>query len=224
MSPDLTIVYPEYNFTMPVDHFHNESRYAPHTNATFENRYWLDTSYYVEGGPVIVNALGEDNVYPDFPWLQKGLVQELANATGGVALLWGQRYYPGGYDIVSQPYTASNLRFHSTEQALADLAYFATRVKFPGLESKNLTAPGTPWIVTGGSYAGVISAFSRIQYPDIFWVRCIRTGNVIQANLTFNVRAVYLLPESQRQSTTSGVSRRGEKILEVATNKAFRIL
>lgn len=40
---------------------------------------------------------------------------------------------------------------------------------FSGLENRNLTAPGTPWIVLGGSYAGTISAFARIQYPDLFW-------------------------------------------------------
>jgi hypothetical protein len=37
------------------------------------------------------------------------------------------------------------------------------------LEHRNLTAPGTPWIILGGSYGGVISAFTRIQYPDLFW-------------------------------------------------------
>lgn len=52
---------------------------------------------------------------------------------------------------------------------MADLAYFSRRVQFPGLDHKNLTAPGTPWIVVGGSYAGSISAFTRIQYPDLFW-------------------------------------------------------
>lgn len=57
----------------------------------------------------------------------------------------------------------------SNEQALADLAYFAQRATFSGLEDKNLTAPGTPWIILGGSYAGIISAFTRIQYPDLFW-------------------------------------------------------
>jgi hypothetical protein len=52
---------------------------------------------------------------------------------------------------------------------MADLAYFARRATFTGLEDKNLTAPGTPWIILGGSYGGVISAFTRIQYPDLFW-------------------------------------------------------
>ncbi|KAK4935317.1 hypothetical protein LTR10_023608 [Elasticomyces elasticus] len=156
------------NFTIPVDHFQNESRYTPHTNNTFQQNYWLDTSNYVEGGPVIVHAMGEDSV-GDLDWLQSGLVHQIANATGGVAVLWGQRYYSGGTIIPFGQYNTSNLRFHSTEQALADLAYFAQRAVFSGLEHKNLTAPGTPWIIIGGSYAGVISAFTRIQYPDLFW-------------------------------------------------------
>lgn len=172
------------NFTMPVDHFHNESRYAPHTNDTFQQHYWLDTSNYVEGGPVIIHAMGEDGT-GDLQWLQSGLLHQVANATGGVAVLWGQRsvssawsgiqlnvaysYYSGGTIIPFGQYNTSNLRFHSTEQALGDLAYFAQRAEFPGLEHKNLTAPGTPWIIIGGSYAGVISSFTRIQYPDLFW-------------------------------------------------------
>ncbi|EXJ76093.1 uncharacterized protein A1O5_00601 [Cladophialophora psammophila CBS 110553] len=154
---------------MPVDHFHNESRYEPHTNATFEQFYWLDTSNYVPGGPVIIHAIGEDSPSYDFQWLQKGLLHDIANATGGVAVLWGQRYYSGGAIVPSSQYTTENLRFHSTEQAMADLAYFAQRVSFPGLGDRNLTAPTTPWIILSGSYGGIISAFTRVQYPDLFW-------------------------------------------------------
>ncbi|KIW27616.1 uncharacterized protein PV07_07341 [Cladophialophora immunda] len=167
---ELLARYPTQNFTMPVDHFHNISRYEPHTNATFQQHYWLDISNYVPGGPVIIHAMGEDNPNYDLEWLQKGILHDIANATGGVAVLWGQRYYPGGYDIVpDHRWTRDNLRFHSTEQALADLAYFAQRATFPGLEDRDLTAPGTPWIILGGSYGGVISAFTRIQYPGLFW-------------------------------------------------------
>ena len=166
----------EHQIAIPFDHFQNESRYEPHSNETFQNTYWLDTTNYRPGGPVFVLALGEDALF-DLPWLQHGLVHQLANLTGGVAVMWGQRYYAGNYappgvdpkaPFQSQ-YNSTNLRFMSTEQALADLAYFATHVSFPGLTGKNLTAPGTPWFIVGGSYAGVISAFTKIQYPDIFW-------------------------------------------------------
>lgn len=62
-----------------------------------------------------------------------------------------------------------NLRFLSTEQALADEAFFASNIKFPGLEHHDLTAKNTAYISYGGSYAGAFSAFLRVQYPDVFW-------------------------------------------------------
>jgi hypothetical protein len=81
----------QQNFTMPIDHFHNDSRYAPHTNATFQQLWWVDTSNYVPGGPVIVHAMGEDSPSYDLQWVQKGLLHQIANETGGIAVLWGQR-------------------------------------------------------------------------------------------------------------------------------------
>jgi hypothetical protein len=41
-------------------------------------------------------------------------------------------------------------------------------VKFPGI-SKDLTAPNTPWIYYGGSYAGARAAHMRVLYPDIVY-------------------------------------------------------
>lgn len=37
---------------------------------------------------------------------------------------------------------------------MADTAFFAQHVKFEGLENRDLTAPKTPYILFGGSYAG----------------------------------------------------------------------
>lgn len=44
---------------VPIDHFHNESKYEPHSDATFHLRYWFDASHYEPGGPVIIIAAGE---------------------------------------------------------------------------------------------------------------------------------------------------------------------
>ena len=93
---------------MPIDHFHNISRYEPHTNATFQQLYWVDTSNYVPGGPVIIHAMGEDSPDYDLQLLQKGILHDIANATGGAAILWGQRYVDvplRGDGIKSQPDT-----------------------------------------------------------------------------------------------------------------------
>lgn len=51
---DPTLLYPARYLDVPVDHFHNETKYAPHSNGTFKLRYWFDDSYYKPGGPVFV--------------------------------------------------------------------------------------------------------------------------------------------------------------------------
>ena len=59
------IDYPAHNFSVPVDHFHNESRYAPHSDESFNLHYWFnlcywfDASNYKPGDSVIVLQSGE---------------------------------------------------------------------------------------------------------------------------------------------------------------------
>ena len=52
---------------------------------------------------------------------------------------------------------------------MADEAYFAQNIVFPGLEGKDLTSKTTAYIGYGGSYAGAFNAFLRVQYPQVFW-------------------------------------------------------
>lgn len=58
--------------------------------------------------------------------------------------------------------SVKNLMYLSSEQALADLAYFITSVnvayKFPS---------DTKWIVFGGSYGGSLAAWMRAKYPHL---------------------------------------------------------
>jgi hypothetical protein len=86
-------------------------------------------------------------------------------AFNGLGVILENRYYGKSY-----PYNTSStdeLRFLTTEQTIADNAYFAQHAVFPGL-SENLTAPNTPYILYGGSLAGAQTAFSIKTYPDIF--------------------------------------------------------
>src|SRR5947207_1270072 len=58
------------------------------------------------------------------------------------------------------------MQWLSTEQALADIPYFAanfSRNNFPNID---FTPSSTPWIFIGGSYAGMRAAFVRNMYPD----------------------------------------------------------
>ena len=51
--------YPAHTIDMPIDHFPDSPRYAPHTNATFSQRYYFDSTYYKPGGPVYLYIGGE---------------------------------------------------------------------------------------------------------------------------------------------------------------------
>ncbi|CBF78805.1 hypothetical protein AN7231.2 [Aspergillus nidulans FGSC A4] len=164
----LAATYQAYNFSVPIDHFHNETRYAPHSNGTFNLRYWFDSTYYQPGGPVFVIAAGETDGEDRFEFLSQGIVTQLAEAYNGLGVILEHRYYGESYPFPGADVTVDELRFLSTEQSLADYAYFAKHVIFPGLEAYDLTAPNTPWIAYGGSYAGAQVAFMRKLYPSIF--------------------------------------------------------
>jgi len=163
---DLEVLYPEHNLTVPVDFFHNETRYEPHSNGTFNLRYWFDKTYYKPGGPVFVLLGGETDGVGRLPFLQKGIVHQVIEATGGIGVILEHRYYGKSFPV--EDLTTKNMRFLSTEQSLAEIDYFARNVKFEGVDA-DLTAPNTPWVVYGGSYAGAQAAFLRVVYPETFW-------------------------------------------------------
>lgn len=150
-----------------MDHFHNDSQYEPHSSENFNLRYYFDATYYKPGGPVILLQSGETSVDDRLPYLQKGIVYQLAKATNGVGVILEHRYYGTSFPVPDLE--TENFRFLTTQQALADQAYFQSNVVFPGLEDQNLTAPHTPYIIYGGSYAGAFVAFMRVVYPEITW-------------------------------------------------------
>ncbi|KAF2465344.1 peptidase S28 [Lindgomyces ingoldianus] len=159
-------LYPAYNISVPVDFFHNETRYEPHSNDTFNLRYWFDASHYKQGGPVFVLLGGETDGADRLPFLQKGIVAQVTQATGGLGVILEHRYYGTSFPV--HDLSVENMRFLSTEQALAEIDYFARNVEFEGIDH-DMTAPRTPWIVYGGSYAGAQAAFLRVVYPETFF-------------------------------------------------------
>lgn len=173
-------LYPTQKIDIPIDHFQNESKYAPHKSGTFENRYWFDSSHYKPGGPVIILQGGETDGSGRLVYMQKGILAQLAEATNGMSVVLEHRYY--GKSFPTNDLSTKNLRFLTTEQALADEAYFAQNIVFPGFENQDLTSNTTAYISYGGSYAGAFSAFLRVKYPDVFW------GSISSSGVT---KAIY---------------------------------
>ncbi|KAF8269748.1 serine carboxypeptidase S28-domain-containing protein [Lactarius quietus] len=163
-------------FTQPLDHFRNA------TDATFEQRFWVNARHYVPrpGAPVIVIDSGETSGEDRLPFLDTGIADLLARATGGVGVVLEHRYY--GKSIGVQDFSTDSLRWLTNEQALEDSANFMRNVKFEGI-AEDLTASNTPWIYYGGSYAGARAAHMRVLYPDIVF-GAIASSAVTHAVLT----------------------------------------
>lgn len=144
-------------FEQPLDHFSD-------TGYFWKQRYWFSDRHYTPGGPVIVLDGGETSGVNRLPFLDIGIVNILANATGGLGVILEHRYY--GKSIPVSNFSTDSLRWLNNAQAAADSARFMQQVVFAGI-SANLTAPGTPWIYYGGSYAGARAAHMRILYPHL---------------------------------------------------------
>lgn len=153
--------FPDQWFTQPIDHFSNSSD-------TFKQRYWINTRHYTpgSGGPVIVLDGGETSGEDRIPFLDTGIVEILARATGGVGIVLEHRYY--GKSVPVPDLSTDNLRWLNNDQAAADSARFMANVTFPGI-NEDLTAPNTPWIYYGGSYAGARAAHMKVLYPDLVY-------------------------------------------------------
>lgn len=183
LKPRQSSSYTDYTIDMPIDHFPNEDRYKPHTNATFKQRYVFDSSYYKPGGPVYLYISGETSIESRLSNLETGIIQILMNATGGLGVIIENRYYGDSYPYTNL--TTDNLAYLTNEQTIADFAYFAQHATFPGINATSaLTAPSTPWILYGGSLAGAHTAFTVKTYGDIVYGGIAASG-VIQASVEY---------------------------------------
>lgn len=135
-----------YNFTQLVNHFPNKPYYDPApASKTFPMQYIVNDTFYKPGGPVICLLGGEVAASSRMDFLETGIVRILAEATNGLGVILEHRYYGNSYPV--EDLSTDNLRWLTTEQILADVAYFAQHVEFPGHENEDLTAPKTPWIL-----------------------------------------------------------------------------
>jgi hypothetical protein len=160
------------NLTQPLDHF------DPSNNITFPQRYWYSLRHYkpVEGKPTPIFVLdsGETNAEGRLAYLDHGILDILANATGGIGVVLEHRYYgesfPARADLGSGTrWGVDQLRWLNNRQALEDSAQFVQKMKFPGTKNAHLTAPHQPVIYYGGSYPGARSAHMRVLYPHLIF-------------------------------------------------------
>ncbi|KAI8455109.1 extracellular serine carboxypeptidase [Phakopsora pachyrhizi] len=177
----------QHVFEQLISHF-NKSE-----TGKFSQRYWYDDTFYKPGGPVIVLDGGETSGEDRLPFLRTGILNVLARVTNGIGIVLEHRYYGKSHPF--KDLSVESLRYLNTLESLEDSAYFAKNLVL-NLNDKNssqggnnqsvlnLTAPATPWIYYGGSYAGAKAAFMIKLYPDLIW-GSIASSAVVHAQVDF---------------------------------------
>ncbi|KAK3110944.1 hypothetical protein LTR53_014257 [Teratosphaeriaceae sp. CCFEE 6253] len=167
-------VIPGQSIELPIDHFN------PSDERVFLNRFWVNSTFYKPGGPVLFYDAGEQSY-------SHGDRRKFS----GLAVLWEHRYY--GWSL---PYPIDSLtgmapdgfeayQYLTTEQALEDTVYFAQHFQPAGFSSNatSLLHPShTPWIFIGGSYPGARAAFSRLRNPEV-WYAAWSSSGAVQATI-----------------------------------------
>ena len=149
----------ERYFTQRLDHFD-----ASLKNASFQQRYFVNSTWYKTGGPVLLCVGGEG------PALDASVVSrsvhcsdatELAPQVGALIVALEHRYY-GKSVPPSSERGAQRLRHLTSHQAVADIALFHKHI------SDEFKLPSTTkWIAFGGSYPGMVAGFSRLRLPHL---------------------------------------------------------
>jgi hypothetical protein len=156
--------------TQPIDHFDSSN------TKTYQQLFYSNDQYYKPGGPIFLFISGESSA--DSYWIESDDLPLLE---------WAKRYNGMLYEVEhrfygqSQPTTdmsVKNLKYLTSEQALADLATFVKQV------NKDKGWTDAKWIPYGGSYAGSLTAWFRELYPDITFA-AVGSSGPVQAEVDF---------------------------------------
>jgi len=139
-------------YTQQVDHF------DPTNFDTFQQQYYVNSTYYTPGGPVFLVLGGEGPLSAGYV-TGHFVVNLYAQKFGALIVAVEHRFY--GKSMPKPDLSTQNLRFLTTQQALADYATFRQFIA-----QKYNTGNGK-WISFGGSYSGSLSAWMRLKYPHL---------------------------------------------------------
>ncbi|KAM3497017.1 hypothetical protein MY10362_009614 [Beauveria mimosiformis] len=136
---------------------------------TFKQRYWVNPEFYAgPGAPIVLSGPSEQAAdimvgYTTNRTLDGTFAQEIK----GAAILLEHRYW--GESSPFDKMTTKNMRHLTLDNAMRDTAYFARNVKL-SFDLEGASHPDkAPWVFSGGSYPGALSAWINKLYPGTFW-------------------------------------------------------
>lgn len=123
-------------------------------------RYWLNKELWGgEGFPIFVFIGGEGEEACGRLAADKSFMYTLARQHRALMVDVEHRFYGESYPTTDM--STENLRFLTSQQALADLARIISFIK------KDLRTEDSQVITVGGSYPGNLAAWFRLKYPSI---------------------------------------------------------
>lgn len=131
----------------------------PTNPTTWQQRYYVNDEFFKPGngtGPVFLMIGGEGEATAR--WMTEGAWIHYAQQYGALCFQLEHRFY--GKSRPTEDLSTKNLAYLSSEQALADLAYF-----IEAMNGKYQLNRDNRWIAFGGSYPGSLAAWVRQNYP-----------------------------------------------------------
>eukprot|EP01104_Vermistella_antarctica_P013245 TRINITY_DN3980_c0_g2_i1.p1 TRINITY_DN3980_c0_g2~~TRINITY_DN3980_c0_g2_i1.p1 ORF type:complete len:497 (-),score=109.39 TRINITY_DN3980_c0_g2_i1:49-1539(-) len=144
---------PEQWFEQATDH------YDPQNTDTWKQRYYVNSTFFLGDGHPVLYMLGGEGPLNPTDVADHFILPTYAAKLGALIVSVEHRFY--GASIPTANTSTANLRLLSSQQALADFAYFIESYS----SSENITH--SPWIVFGGSYSGALSGWFRLKYPHL---------------------------------------------------------
>eukprot|EP01102_Stenamoeba_stenopodia_P005419 TRINITY_DN1604_c0_g1_i1.p1 TRINITY_DN1604_c0_g1~~TRINITY_DN1604_c0_g1_i1.p1 ORF type:complete len:506 (-),score=118.22 TRINITY_DN1604_c0_g1_i1:26-1468(-) len=152
-----------------LDHFH------PTDQRTWFQRYTVNDTYWLPGGPVFLFLAGEAPM--EFFEFQEISALEWAMEFNAMYISLEHRFY-GESNPLPDLHTDS-LKYLTSQQALADAAYFIEWF------NSTMTTPTGSWVVFGCSYSGALSAWFRLKYPQLV-VASVAPSGPVHAQVNFS--------------------------------------
>lgn len=163
-----------FNYTAGVPQMGNSTfqQLIDHKNpslGTFSQFYFYSDQYYAgPGSPVILFTPGEANVTGYTNYLtNKRLTGLFAEAIGAAIIVLEHRYW--GRSSPFTELTTENLQYLTLDNAIADLTNFARNADLPFDRWHTSAAPRAPWLLSGGSYSGALTAWTAALAPGTFY-------------------------------------------------------
>ncbi|KAG7368497.1 serine carboxypeptidase S28 [Nitzschia inconspicua] len=178
----------ELYMTQPLDHFDATNE------ATYQQRYFVSYRHDQSSSLPILNLLCVGGEGPGF---DKSVLVDSVHCTGDMLEVAKRiashdrynvhlyalehRYYGKSYPTFedgSSPLTTANLKYHSSLQALEDLAHFVRKI------NQETNSADATWITFGGSYPGMMALYARYKYPHLIFA-AVSSSAPIQAQVDF---------------------------------------